>query len=162
MTEIPICGFDTAYEGMCREPRAETPGTLRCVKHDDVRFKVCVGCAGVAYQECKAEIVPAGKCSKPVCLSCTDGWSEGRGTHHAPGAHQPVPLDTRSAPGRVAGDVRKELIAVLAASLVASEERSLVSFPGADYATRVAGVAIDALTTHITLKVLSGLAGAQE
>lgn len=149
MTDQPICGFEQSELGVCRSPRDEAPGALRCTKHDRVFWKVCTGCAGLAHREC-GHMDGVILCRKPLCMSCQ---------HGADGSHgRPEATPQGTSPSVAAGNVRQQLVDALARSLDSAAERGLISFPAPDYSTRVAAIVLDDLSAVALLGLLGGMA----
>lgn len=153
----PICGF-VRVEGMCRDPRE--PGALRCHTHLDPSFMVCVGCAGQAHKQCPVD--RGGQpCDAAICLSCVHHFTDERGHHH--GLPENVRVgDFVGSQKAVVRDVRQELIDVVATTLRDAEGNDRLRLSSDDMATTVGAAVLDALSIHITLKLLSGIAGSSE
>lgn len=143
--DVPICGYGLAAGPLChndsahgpRDPaRAEAPW---CLHHNQSRFRQCEGCGARANRECPS-FTGKLRCGRPLCDSCE---------HQDFGAHGP-----RRTPADVA---LEELSAALGLVLKEAGESGLLTITEANIRP-VARLIINRLSTHVTLKILSGLA----
>lgn len=135
MSDHQICGYRLSTEVLCHEP---TDTGKWCAYHSQEDYLLCRGCGDAAYRECP-EYVNALRCGEALCLRCS----------HQPTGHAPslTPIEI----------ARQELTEALLLSLRKAASRGLCIFTEAA-SKNLATMLVDDLSTHVTLKVLSGLA----
>jgi hypothetical protein len=142
----PICGYGLATGPLCHEPLVRTSDqtpTLdrprRCRRHAGSVYEHCAGCGGATIRECPG-FVGTVRCGEPLCVACE---------HQDLGGHAP-----RQTPADVA---LEELSAVVSLVLKEAAEKGHLTITQAEMPV-VGRLIMNRLTTHVTLKVLSGLA----
>lgn len=128
-----ICGWRLATGPLCHEPPTED--AVWCERHGQLQLRYCRGCGKDAVRECPS-FVGEVRCLLPLCWSCEH---ESDGPGHGP-ARTPVDV------------ARDELEVVVGLAL-----REAVAIPE-EVVPRVSKLVVARLSTHVTLKVLSGLA----
>lgn len=143
--DAPICGYGLATGPLCHnDGEFGTDDVTRgdhpwCMHHNQLRFRRCEGCGTRASRECPSFL---GKmlCGKPLCHSCE---------HQDLGSH---------GPHRTPADVAlEELSAAVVLVLREAATKGELTITEAN-AEPVARLIINRLSTHVTLKILSGLA----
>ena len=133
-----ICGWGLSNEAFCYEPSEEGRW---CATHDRrvTPETQCVGCGAIPLRECSA-FVGAHRCGEFLCADCD---------HQPTGKHSPALSEVELA--------TQDLESALETGLVTARSRGLCAVH--DHNVRpLAEMLIQHLSTHVVMKVLSGLA----